>query len=201
MTPPTTTGESATGLLSSQSQADGSLMVSLSGRLDANTTGTIWREALQLIRDKKPQRLILDGHALEYCDGAGIALLLELRRVQTAAGGTFTCQGLPDEVEQLLQLYGEAPVMPALAAADESLSPVERVGRAWVMGWNNFRALVTFVGELTVSLMQAAMHPRAVRWRDAWVIAERAGVDAIPIIGLIGFLRGLIMAFSRRFPC
>jgi len=44
------------------------------------------------------------------------------------------------------------------------------------------------------------LHPRHVRWRDAWVIAERAGVDAIPIIGLIGFLLGLIMAFQSAIP-
>lgn len=200
MTPITSTGESAPSLLSSKTQDNGTLILSIRGRLDATTTGTVWREALQLVDRNRPQRLILDARALEYCDGAGVALLLELGRLQVATGGTLMYEGLPAEVEQLLQLYGEAPVMPPPVAAQESLSPVERIGRAWMTGWKAFKTLVIFVGELTVSLVQAAAHPRTVRWRDALVIAERAGVDALPIIALIGFLLGLIMAFQAAIP-
>jgi len=202
MTPTTSTAaEPRAAQLSSKPDEGGRLTLSISGRLDANTTGTVWRDALQLVRQSKPQSLILDGSALEYCDGAGIALLLELRRTQTTTGGTFTFQGLPAEVERLLELYGNiSPVPPPSVAEEDTLSAVERVGRAWLTGWDAFRTLVTFVGELTVSLVYAVLHPRQVRWRDAWVIAERAGVDALPIIGLIGFLLGLIMAFQSAIP-
>ena len=202
MTPTTpTAAEPRAAQLSSKTDEGGRLTLSISGRLDANTTGTVWRDALQLVRQSKPRSLILDGSALEYCDGAGIALLLELRRTQTTTGGTFTFQGLPAEVERLLELYGNiSPVPPPSVAEEDTLSAVERVGRAWLTGWDAFRTLVTFVGELTVSLVYAVLHPRQVRWRDAWVIAERAGVDALPIIGLIGFLLGLIMAFQSAIP-
>jgi phospholipid/cholesterol/gamma-HCH transport system permease protein len=60
--------------------------------------------------------------------------------------------------------------------------------------------LLTFVGELTVALLRAARLPRLVRWADAWLIAERVGVDALPIIALIGFLLGLILAFQSAIP-
>jgi len=60
--------------------------------------------------------------------------------------------------------------------------------------------LLTFVGELTVTLLRAARHPRLVRWSDAWLSAERVGVDALPIIALIGFLLGLILAFQSAIP-
>ena len=43
-------------------------------------------------------------------------------------------------------------------------------------------------------------NPRRVRWKDAFLIAETAGVNALPIIALISFLIGLIMAFQAAIP-
>jgi phospholipid/cholesterol/gamma-HCH transport system permease protein len=39
-----------------------------------------------------------------------------------------------------------------------------------------------------------------VRWRDVWVVCEKAGVDALPIVALISFLLGLILAFQSAIP-
>jgi phospholipid/cholesterol/gamma-HCH transport system permease protein len=43
-------------------------------------------------------------------------------------------------------------------------------------------------------------HPRSVRWRDVWLTCERAGVDALPIVALISFLLGMILAFQSAVP-
>jgi phospholipid/cholesterol/gamma-HCH transport system permease protein len=60
--------------------------------------------------------------------------------------------------------------------------------------------LISFVGELTAALAHAALHPRGVRWRDALRVAESAGVNALPIVALVSFLMGLIMAFQAAVP-
>jgi len=39
-----------------------------------------------------------------------------------------------------------------------------------------------------------------VRWRDVWRISERVGADGLPIIALIAFLLGLILAFQSAVP-
>jgi hypothetical protein len=43
-------------------------------------------------------------------------------------------------------------------------------------------------------------HPGKVRWRDALLAAENAGVNALPIVALISFLLGFIMAFQSAVP-
>jgi len=187
-------------LLRSETASDGSLTLTPTGRLDVYTTGQAWRDAVRLLRRVKPRHLVLDAGALNYCDGAGVAFLLELRRLQNEAGGNFAFHAVRPEVKQLLELYGDTRIAPPLPATEISLSSVERLGRASLDLWNGFRTLITFVGELSVSLLQAALHPRKVRWQDAWLTAERAGVDALPIIALIGFLLGLIMAFQSAIP-
>ena len=85
---------------------------------------------------------------------------------------------------------------PAAPAA----SPVEQIGRATVMLGNDIVDLIAFVGELCAALGRALRHPGLVRWRDALLTAELAGVNALPIVALLGFLLGLIMAFQSAIP-
>jgi len=62
------------------------------------------------------------------------------------------------------------------------------------------REMVTFVGELTVALGYALLHPRSIRRRDFGVAAETAAVNSLPIVLLIGFIIGLVMAFQAAVP-
>ena len=55
---------------------------------------------------------------------------------------------------------------------------------------------VTFIGEMVTALGSALLRPREIRWSDAIRVAEEAGVNALPIISLMGFLIGLILAFQ-----
>src|SRR5262249_18294314 len=56
--------------------------------------------------------------------------------------------------------------------------------------------LIEFVGELATDLVRAVIHPRTVRWKDAFLAADTAGVNSLPIIVLVSFLIGMIMAFE-----
>jgi phospholipid/cholesterol/gamma-HCH transport system permease protein len=51
-----------------------------------------------------------------------------------------------------------------------------------------------------VALGKAIFNLRRVRWKDTLEIAEGVGVNALPIVTLIGFLMGLIMAFQAAIP-
>jgi phospholipid/cholesterol/gamma-HCH transport system permease protein len=172
----------------------------VTGRLDVYTTGGLWREALQVLQQSKPIRVVIDASGVTYCDGAGVALLLRLQDQQRSAGGDFTIVALRNEFQRLLDLYGKIPTEGLGQDRQERLSFVEQVGHASLVVWRDLRALVAFTGQLTVTLLRAAAHPHQVRWRDMWHIAELAGVNALPLVALIGFLLGLIMAFQSAIP-
>ena len=176
------------------------LTLLLTGRLDANTTGRLWREAQHILEQSKPTRVVIDASEVSYCDGAGVALIVQLQQYQARIGGDVTIHGLQEEFRRLLDIYGQISLEPPPGRRRAPLSVVEQVGQAALGVWQDLRTLLTFVGELTVTLLRAARHPRLVRWSDAWLTAERAGVDALPIIALIGFLLGLILAFQSAIP-
>jgi phospholipid/cholesterol/gamma-HCH transport system permease protein len=50
------------------------------------------------------------------------------------------------------------------------------------------------------ALAYAVRHPSTVRWRDVWLICEKVGADALPIVALISFLLGVILAFQSAIP-
>jgi phospholipid/cholesterol/gamma-HCH transport system permease protein len=59
---------------------------------------------------------------------------------------------------------------------------------------------VEFIGETSAAMVYALRHPASVRWKDVWRICERVGADALPIVGLISFLLGMILAFQSAVP-
>ena len=57
---------------------EGSIVVLLGGRLDAESIGQIWKNAFQVLHEKNPKHLVIDASKVDYCDGAGIGLIFEL---------------------------------------------------------------------------------------------------------------------------
>ena len=178
-----------------QENRDARLVFAILGRLDSAHTGKIWRQANDLAR--APGSVILDASSVEYCDGSGIALLMNLRDQARKGGGDFQIRGLRPEFQQLLDA-SEPEIFPAREVAPRArgLSFAEEIGRLAVQLGRDAYALVSFAGELSVALVRAAAHPRKVRWRDVVRNAEAAGVNGLPIVALIAFIMGLIMAFQ-----
>ena len=56
------------------------LCLIIKGRLDVETTGSLWRKILKTIAEKKPRELLVDASQIRYCDGAGIARLVAKMR-------------------------------------------------------------------------------------------------------------------------
>jgi phospholipid/cholesterol/gamma-HCH transport system permease protein len=65
---------------------------------------------------------------------------------------------------------------------------------------DDLRALTAFLGELVAALAWSIAHPRRLRWGDLGLIAEKVGVDAVPVLSLLGLLMGVILAFQSAVP-
>ncbi len=58
----------------------GKLKLAIQGRLDSDSVSQIWSEVIKKLTDTKPPVLEVDGKDIEYCDGAGAALLSQLKQ-------------------------------------------------------------------------------------------------------------------------
>jgi len=178
----------------------GVLGVKIIGRLDSMSTGNIWRETKLEIDRTSPKRVIVDASGIEYCDGSGIGYLFGLRHRQQKGGGDLEIRGLQAEFQQLLDLFDPSEFEEIQAIKPKSIGFAEKIGRTTCQICEHAYALIEFLGEAGAALVQALLNPRQVRWKDAFLVAETAGVNALPVIGLVGFLMGLIMAFQAAIP-
>ncbi len=168
--------------------------LSLSGHLTTQTIGGLRK---QLDDTTVSSLRWIDGSGLEDCDGNGIALLLE---IVERSGNQCQIQGLPERTDRLLEEFRRE-----LAEAPEVEPPPPRsrivaIGKATAGLFQDLRAQVAFVGELTIGMLRALRHPTSIRWTDTLRQAEIVGVDALPIVLLLGFLIGVILAYQALIP-
>jgi phospholipid/cholesterol/gamma-HCH transport system permease protein len=87
------------------------------------------------------------------------------------------------KIAGILQLQ---PAPPLLVQIGEGALTVRR----------NVRDIITFIGASVTALMYDLSHPRNLMWDRIWRLIERSGSDAVPIVTLLSFLMGAILAFQ-----
>jgi phospholipid/cholesterol/gamma-HCH transport system permease protein len=137
---------------------------------------------------------VVDAAALRVCDGAGLAFLWSLRG---EAGARI--EGLRPEIAALLRPFDKLPKTPAEPSAQDR-SLLVHIGRATAQVLADTRAQIEFIGEFVAVALACCAKPRLVRWTDMWLVAQRAGVDALVVAGMVSFLTGMIMAFQSAIP-
>jgi len=178
--------------------ADGRRVLALTGRLDATTLPDLWERVRRAADDAAPKPLVVDAAGVEYCDGAGAALLIDLLR-RPRQGGVEVAN-LKPSFEVLLKQFDPKVLEHDLDPEPPRRPAIEEIGFAAYGVWRDIRTQVEFIGEAAAALAYAARHPRSVRWKDVWRICEQVGADALPIVALISVLLGMILAFQSAVP-
>ena len=177
---------------------DGRRVVALDGRLEAETVRSLWGDAHRALAEAAGRPVTVDAANVDYCDNAGVALLVDL--VAQERGAPVEVANLKPPFEALFRQFDPARLARDLDPEPKRRPAIEELGRAAYATWRDVAQLVTFVGELTAALWHATWHPRSVRWKDVWHVCERVGADALPIVALISFLLGMILAFQSPVP-
>jgi len=172
------------------------VVFSLGGRISLENLKSLNSEFRVRLKEMAPARVIVDLARVEYLDSAGALELLNLESEAQARSISFQFDNLPETARGIMELLDRDDLAtPPLIAGRDETRLVEQLGE----GARTFAAdliqVTTFLGELLRALVYALLHPRSVRWDDVASYMKRAGVDGLPIVSLISFLLGLILAF------
>ena len=172
--------------------------LALSGSWTARGIGTL-QQRLASVRLPSTTEVIADAAGIEALDTAGAWVLQTLLLRLRDEGIAVTLRGLRPEFTQLLQGVGEQVTgrKDALAAgARPPPSMLEALGRSTEAAFEQLVALLGFVGESAVALAQSVAHPRRMRWRSVLYNIRSAGFNALPIVGLLSFLLGVVVSYQ-----
>ena len=183
--------------LESRVDDSGATILRIVGRLDIESAAAVWNTALKAVPGKG--EAILDASGITSCDGAGISLIHDLAHRQRIGGGTLEVRDLRQDFQSLLELSHLEDDLAVEPPAPERLSLPEIVGTRTVELCDDLRSLLRYVGAVCSGLLWAVVHPRRVRWGDVLHSCTVAGAFALPVVALIGFLLGWVLAFSSAF--
>jgi len=167
----------------------------LEGRITAHTARSIWRSALDTLESHPDRPILIDTSRLEYVDTVGVAMLFDLSRQWRPAGAGVVFQALPPNFASLLHRYDPAEFAIAVPAR-RHVGVFEHVGRSTVAQLRLLQELLGFLNLCKRALMRAATHRGTVAWTDVLDVATEVGAHAVPIVLLMGFLMGVIIAFE-----
>jgi phospholipid/cholesterol/gamma-HCH transport system permease protein len=143
----------------------------------------------------------IDAAAVDRLDTIGAWLLARLVRTFAAQGCATRLLGLSEQRRRLLDDIGRANLEPASPPARDN--PLQAalvvVGRSVAnVGWDLLH-FMQMLGELSAVLMRVLVRPRTFRFTSVVHHLDRVGWRAVPIMVLITFLIGSIIAQQGIF--
>lgn len=167
-------------------QAGGAWIVDHAAALDQLTAA--------LPKDRHP--IALDLSELTLLDSAGAWLLA--RATAQGEAGAVPWVNLAPEFQPLAErvLAAGPKVTPDEPKPRSFLDWVADVGEGAEEIYRESLDLIAFFGEFVLAAGRVIARPRRFRWKPLLVHIEQTGINALPIVGLISFLVGVVLAYQ-----
>jgi len=152
----------------------------------------------QLLLFSWPQtsKVYFDGQAIERMDTAGAWLLYKTHYTLTQMGYQSEFRNFSQEHQHLLKMMADYLAQHQPPLPEDRVPFLERVGRSSIAFGRQVIDFLAFVGETFIVLLHSLASPRRMRWQALVASLYSAGFTALPIIGLMAFLTGIVLAYQ-----
>lgn len=177
-------------------ETGGELRLTLTGRWTLDAVA-VFDDRLRAATLRTVSRVVVDASRLTGIDSAGAWALRRTLDSFGARGIVATVDGLPDPYRAILDKARVTDTSAEIErpAGNPVLGVLERAGQATVEGLRVGHGLLGFTGLGLVSLSRAVARPTRLRWISVLAQIEKTGVNALPIVGLLCFLVGIVLAY------
>jgi phospholipid/cholesterol/gamma-HCH transport system permease protein len=144
-----------------------------------------------------PGPIVVDGSGIEAFDTAGAWAIATLRRRLLAEGVEVRVEGLAPERAALLETVEKSlPVEEAAAPRQGAfILWLSRFGEGMADGWTTAIEITSLLGAVIARLAGNLIHPARLRLTSVVYHMQEAGLNAVPIAGLMAFLIGIVLAY------
>jgi phospholipid/cholesterol/gamma-HCH transport system permease protein len=139
--------------------------------------------------------LVFDAAELGDWDSSLLVFLLACEQCAQINHLEFHKETLPGDIASLIDLSQSVPEKQTGRQVDPPATLLHRLGKIGLQNWRGLLEAVTFLGASLLSLTHLVRGRSSFHWRDFFITMQETSVGALPIVGLISFLTGLILAF------
>ncbi|MEE9549421.1 MAG: ABC transporter permease [Candidatus Binatia bacterium] len=149
----------------------------------------------QVKSNPRVRRIAFETQEITAWDSGLLTFLTKL--VNQSAQGQIELdrEGLPSGVRRLLSLAEAVPEKKGARTEAVQTSFVERVGKSFIDSEQSLLEMLTFFGEVTLTFGKLLRMKARYRTSDLMLLIQECGAQALPIVTLISFLVGVILAF------
>ena len=184
-----------TELLELNQLDDRTLEIELKGTVDLKTAEPIRREIDRALR-RFTGEVTLNLHLVENLDSAGAALIFTIGKICERRGCTLIRGKTNPHVDEMMNLFNFDKIPAFDIPPKKTQNFFELAGEVIIDVTSDFRDMTLFIGRFALSMLWSLRHPKKIKWGEIAYLSQRAGVEALPIVGLLSLLIGLVTAFS-----
>ena len=137
----------------------------------------------------------LDVSQLGTWDSSLLTFLLKVIDYGKERSLEINIESLPDNAQRLLNLSQEVPEKEDVRSEQKAHAFLPRVGEWGISLYDGSLDFIKFIGEAFLSVIKLVSGRHRMRWGDFFVVVQETGASALPIVSLIAFLIGVVIAF------
>ena len=141
------------------------------------------------------ERLSFDGTGITAWDSGLLTYLTRVVAVCEQRNISAQLDGLPDGVARLIKLARAVPPPKDTGRHGRKAPLLSRIGTATLTLWQQAPDMLRFLGESTLAVGRFLRGKAQYRRSDLLLTIQDVGPQALPIVSLISFLVGLIVAY------
>lgn len=171
------------------------LIVEVLGRWTYETAGPIDQAMQDQINPGGHEHVTFDLTHSEAIDTSGAYILARALKGRDGTISVFDTIGATEGQKKLLTAAADARNGEPPKVHRQWYDALSRLGEATVRGVNEVYDTLAFIGRVVVVLLKSIVQPGRVRWRSVVSLIERVGLDAVPIVVVLSFFIGCVIAF------
>ncbi|WP_163341036.1 ABC transporter permease [Desulfopila sp. IMCC35008] len=152
-------------------------------------------EVYEKLMSTDANKIIFESKNITAWDTGLLTFIKRLQKFTEDNSITIDISGLPKGAQKLLALAAAVPEKKDARTAENSRSFIRIVGEETLELYQSTGRLFAFIGSVSLALMKFMKGKATFRRTDFFLMLETCGGQALPIVSLISFLVGLILAF------
>ena len=136
-----------------------------------------------------------EARALTSWDSSVLAFLVEVSELCRIRGIDMDRTSLPSGLRRLLDLAEAVPEKKGARQETVETHFLERIGNSAIGAGMSLGEMLAFLGDMTITFVRLFRMKVRFRAVDLFLLIQQSGAQALPIVPLISFLVGVILAF------
>jgi phospholipid/cholesterol/gamma-HCH transport system permease protein len=145
----------------------------------------------------RPEReVIVNAKHLTKMDSAGAWLMSSWLRQSDQKRKKIQLKDFTEQHQKLLSFVEDEALTETNIPPKKSPTWLAKIGKSALSQFIELREFLNFIGGLTAEALRLILHPKHFRWAALTNVIDSAGLRALPIIALLSFMIGVVIAYQ-----